>query len=51
VENIASTSIVKDAWTKGNPISVHGWLYNLETGKLTDLDVDVEPSWATNKDE
>jgi carbonic anhydrase len=38
---------VKDAWAKGNPVTVHGWIYHLETGKLEDLGVDVEPSSAT----
>ncbi len=51
VNNIASTSIVKDAWANKNPVTVHGWVYHLETGKLQDLEVDVQPSWATFEEE
>ena len=47
VNNIASTTVVKDAWSQGNPVTVHGWLYHLETGKLEDLGMDVEPSKAS----
>ncbi|HKK45417.1 MAG TPA: carbonate dehydratase [Balneolaceae bacterium] len=38
VNNICSTTIVQDAWKKGQKLSVHGWIYNLEDGHLQDLD-------------
>lgn len=39
VENISKTSIVQNAWHKGQELSVHGWVYSLETGLIKDLKV------------
>ena len=35
--NVCSTTIVQDAWTRGQPLSVHGWIYGLRDGLLRDL--------------
>ena len=37
VFNLTKTSIVQNAWAKGNPLAVHGIVYDLKTGLLTDL--------------
>lgn len=37
VHNICHTTIVQEAWTRGQAVSVHGWVYNMETGRLKDL--------------
>lgn len=39
VMNICHTTIVQGAWARGQPLSVHGWVYDLETGKLKDLNL------------
>lgn len=36
--NICHTTIVQGAWMRGQPLWVHGWVYNLATGSLKDLD-------------
>ncbi|TAJ72878.1 MAG: carbonic anhydrase [Phenylobacterium sp.] len=41
VRNVASDVFVQDAWRRGQPLSVHGWVYTLGTGIVTDLDVTV----------
>jgi carbonic anhydrase len=41
VANVCQTTIVRDAWERGQPLSVHGWVYTLHDGKLHDLDVTV----------
>ncbi|HEX9392226.1 MAG TPA: carbonate dehydratase [Usitatibacteraceae bacterium] len=41
VANVCQTTIVRDAWDRGQPLSVHGWVYTLHDGKLHDLDVTV----------
>ena len=41
VRNVASDVFVQDAWKRGQPLSVHGWVYTLGTGLVTDLDVTV----------
>ena len=30
--NVCRTTIVQDAWRRGQPLTVHGWIYRLETG-------------------
>lgn len=37
VKNICHTTIVQDAWHRKQPLNVHGWVYDLESGKLRDL--------------
>ncbi len=37
VANVCQTSIVLDAWDRGQQISVHGWVYGLHDGLIRDL--------------
>ncbi len=37
VANVCQTSIVHDAWSRGQPLAVHGWIYGLKDGLLHDL--------------
>lgn len=37
VRNVANTSIVRDAWRRGQALSIHGWIYRLADGLLHDL--------------
>jgi len=39
VNNLTATSIVQKAWKKGKNLSVHGWVYTLNTGYIKDLKV------------
>ena len=41
VRNVASDVFVQDAWGRGQPLSVHGWVYSLKTGLVNDLGVSV----------
>jgi carbonic anhydrase len=41
VRNVASDVFVQDAWARGQGISVHGWIYAIHDGLLTDLSVTV----------
>ena len=41
VVNVCQTSIVRDAWDRGQALCVHGWIYGLADGLLRDLDVTV----------
>jgi carbonic anhydrase len=41
VKNVASDVFVQDAWARGQPLSVHGWVYSIANGLVTDLNVTV----------
>ena len=41
VGNVVSDVFVQDAWARGQPLSVHGWVYSLATGLVNDLGVTV----------
>ena len=41
VMNICHTSIARDAWERGQPLAVHGWVYGLKDGMLRDLDMTI----------
>lgn len=52
VRNVASTSVVEQAWREGRKVHVHGWIYSLKDGLLRDLGLtvtspdDLEPRYA-----
>ncbi len=39
VENIAQCTAVQEAWERGQPLEVHGWIYDLTDGLIHDLHV------------
>ncbi|WP_339836154.1 carbonate dehydratase [uncultured Flavobacterium sp.] len=39
VYDLAKTSIVQSAWKNGQKLSIHGWVYGLNSGYVTDLGV------------
>jgi carbonic anhydrase len=41
VKNVASDVFIQEARTRGQELHVHGWIYSLETGLVTDLNVTV----------
>ncbi len=42
VRHVARTTIVQDAWTRGQALTLHGWIYALGNGLVTDLKVTAE---------
>ncbi|QYJ84611.1 carbonate dehydratase [Shewanella mesophila] len=49
VGNVASTNIVQDAWEKGHDVAIHGWIYSVENGLLSDLDVTIDKALVNSK--
>ncbi len=41
VVNVCQTTIVQDAWERGQELAVHGWIYALQDGLLRDLNLCV----------
>jgi len=39
VANLAHTTIVQDAWQRGQRLAIHGWIYDIKDGLLRDMDV------------
>ena len=39
VLNVANTTVVRDAWARGQSLALHGWIYGLADGLLHDLGV------------
>ncbi len=42
VLNIGQTTIVEDAWARGQNLQVHGWVYSLENGLVLDLKLTLD---------
>ncbi|MCL4800536.1 MAG: carbonate dehydratase [Burkholderiales bacterium] len=42
VRNVCRTSVIADAWERGQRVAVHGWIYGLSDGLLRDLDTMVQ---------
>ena len=36
-QNVCRTTIVQDAWRRGQPLAVHAWIYGLQDGLIRDL--------------
>ncbi|MEO8738105.1 MAG: carbonate dehydratase [Casimicrobiaceae bacterium] len=39
VAHICQTTVVRDAWSRGQPLAVHGWIYGLKDGIVRDLGI------------
>lgn len=39
VLNVGNTTIIQDAWERGQGVAIHGWIYDVADGLLRDLDV------------
>ena len=41
VQNVARTTVVQDAWRRGHDVQLHGWIYGLKDGLITDLGLQI----------
>jgi carbonic anhydrase len=44
VSNVCYTTIVQNAWQRGQPLAVHGWIYGLQNGLINDLGLSIDHS-------
>ena len=42
VAHVCQTTIVSDAWARGQQLAVHGWVYTLKDGRVHDLGLNVD---------
>jgi carbonic anhydrase len=41
VGHVCQTTIVEEAWGRGQDLTIHGWIYGLQDGLLRDLGISV----------
>lgn len=41
VLHVAETTIVQDAWARGQELAIHGWIYGLKDGIIRDLEMSI----------
>ncbi|MCC6235807.1 MAG: carbonate dehydratase [Verrucomicrobiales bacterium] len=41
VVNVCQTTIIRDAWERGQELTVHGWIYGIQDGLLRDLNMTI----------
>lgn len=41
VRNVCHTTVVEEAWAHGQALAVHGWIYDLQDGLLSDLKTSI----------
>lgn len=44
VTNVCQSNVVQDAWQRGQPLDVHGWIYGVRDGLLRDLGLTISSS-------
>jgi carbonic anhydrase len=44
VEHVCKTQPIVDAWSKKEEVWVHGWVYDLASGRLRDLEISKGPT-------
>ena len=42
--NVCRSTVVQDAWSRGQPLTVHSWVYSLLDGRVNDLGCSVTAS-------
>lgn len=42
VRNVCHTTIVQNAWMRGQELAIHGWIYGLEDGLIKDLETSID---------
>jgi carbonic anhydrase len=42
VYDLAKTSILQNAWKSNQPVSIHGWVYGVDSGVVKDLNVNMK---------
>lgn len=48
VVNVSRTTIVQNAWQRGQELVVHGWIYGLQDGLLRDLGISIDSAAELN---
>jgi carbonic anhydrase len=41
VVNVIQTTVVQDAWARGQMLTIHGWIYGIQDGLIRDLEMSI----------
>ena len=41
VKNVGNTTVIQEAWQRGQAVTIHGWIYAISDGLLKDLDTTI----------
>ena len=41
VVNVAQSTVMQDAWARGQKVTLHGWCYSLKNGHITNLEMTI----------
>lgn len=44
VYNLGHSTIIQSAWQQGQKVNLHGWVYGINNGKITDLHISSSSS-------
>jgi carbonic anhydrase len=50
VQHVARTTIVHDAWARGQPLTLHGWVYGLSDGLVKSLRIEADSAAKVEAD-
>ena len=50
VLHVARTTIVRDAWSRGHALTLHGWIYGLADGLVKDLGIEADSAAKLDAD-
>jgi len=50
VSHVARTTIVQDAWKRGQPLTLHGWIYGISDGLVKDLKFETDSAAKVESD-
>jgi Carbonic anhydrase len=39
IYNLGHSTIIQSAWQRGQKVNLHGWVYGIDNGKITDLHI------------
>ena len=47
--HVAQTTVVRDAWERGQTLAVHGWIYGLKDGLVRDQGISISDEAALQR--
>ncbi len=49
VQHVADTTIVREAWARGQHLAIHGWIYDVHNGRLKDMKLSLSSAAGTGE--